>query len=109
MKRTEREIETVGIMIDLYCLHHHGGGKRCESCQKLYLYARQRSLKCPLGEEKTACGKCPIHCYRPEMKAEIRKVMKFSGPKMVRSHPILAMQHLWMTTRKEPPVTGKAK
>ena len=109
MKRIEREIRTVGIMIDMYCRHHHGSEKRCESCQALYSYARQRSLKCPFGEEKPACSKCRVHCYRQEMKAKIRDVMKFSGPKMVRSHPILAMQHLWMATRREPPATGKTK
>jgi hypothetical protein len=108
MKRIEREIKTVGIMIDLYCRRHHGGGKRCDDCHNLYSYARQRSLKCPFGEEKPACGKCRVHCYRQEMKTAIREVMKFSGPKMVHSHPILAMQHLWMTTRK-PPVMKIAK
>jgi hypothetical protein len=44
------------------------------------------------------------------MKARIREVMKFSGPRMVRSHPILALGHLWMARRGEPPVmTKKAK
>jgi hypothetical protein len=109
MKRIDREIKTVGIMIDMYCRHHHGGEKRCEGCQELYSYARKRSLKCPFGEEKPACGKCSIHCYRPEMKARIREVMKFSGTRMVHSHPILAMQHLWMATRNEPSGVKKAK
>jgi hypothetical protein len=109
MKRIEREIRTVGIMIDLYCRNHHSGEKRCDGCQELYLYAHQRSVKCPFGEEKPACGKCPVHCYRKGMKAKMREVMKFSGPKMVRSHPFLALQHLWMAARREPPVTGKMK
>jgi hypothetical protein len=109
MKRIEREIKTVGIMIDMYCRHHHDGDKLCESCQELYLYARQRSLKCPFGEDKPTCGKCRVHCYKPKMKAKIREVMKFSGPKMIHSHPILAMRHFFMATRKEPPVTEKWK
>lgn len=109
MKRIEREIKTVGIMIDMYCRRHHGGEKPCDGCRELYSYARRRSLQCPFGEEKTACGKCPIHCYRPEMKVRIREVMKFSGPRMVHSHPILAMRHLWMARRGEPPVMRKAK
>lgn len=107
MKRIEREIETAGIMIDLYCRRHHRGRGRCESCEELYRYARQRVLKCPFGEKKSACGSCPIHCYRPEMRARIREVMKFAGPRMVYSHPILAFRHLWMTGRKQPPVMKK--
>ncbi len=108
MKLIEREIKTVGIMIDMYCRQHHGGVTLCESCQELYSYARQRSLKCPFGEDKPACGKCQVHCYKPKMKAKIREVMKISGPKMIYSHPILAIRHL-MVTRKEAPATGKRK
>ncbi|MCE5265827.1 MAG: nitrous oxide-stimulated promoter family protein [Deltaproteobacteria bacterium] len=102
MKPIEREIETVGTMIDLYCRHHHGNGGRCQNCRELYLYARERLLKCPFGEKKPACGSCRIHCYRPEMRARIREVMKFAGPRMVYSHPILAFWHLRMARRKQP-------
>jgi len=42
------------------------------------------------------------------MKAEIREVMKYSGPKIIYSHPILAIRHL-MVTRKEAPATEKRK
>ena len=91
MKRIEREIETVGIMIDLYCRHHHGNAGRCKNCREFYLYSRERLLKCPFGGEKSACSPCRIHCYRPEMRARIREVMKFAGPRMVYSHPILAL------------------
>jgi len=102
MKHSELEIKTVGIMIDMYCRHHHGGDTLCSSCQELSSYARERAGKCPFGEDKPVCAKCPVHCYKPKMKAEIQKVMKFSGPKMIFSHPVLAMRHL-MTTRKEAP------
>lgn len=108
MKQIEREIKTVGIMIGMYCRHYHGGNKLCESCQELYSYARQRSLKCPFGEDKPACGKCDVHCYKPMMKAEIREVMKYSGPKIIYSHPILAIRHI-MVTRKEAPTAEKRK
>lgn len=96
-------------MIDMYCRHHHITDKHCESCKELYSYARQRSLKCPFGENKPACGKCPVHCYKPKMKAKIREVMKFSGPKMIHSHPILALRHFLMARRTEATATGKWK
>jgi len=106
MKRTEREVKTVGIMIGMYCRHHHGTEKICDGCRELYGYARQRSLKCPFGDDKPVCAKCHIHCYQPEMKAKIKEVMKFSGPKMVRSHPLLAVRHL-IAARKEAPARKK--
>jgi hypothetical protein len=93
MTRTEREIQTVRKMIDIYC--HHGGGKTlCEECLALCAYAEQRVEKCPFGEEKPACGQCPIHCYKPQMKEKIGRVMRFSGPKMIYRHPVLALRHL---------------
>jgi hypothetical protein len=107
MKRIEQEIKTIGIMIDIYCRHHHGSDKLCKSCQELYSYVHQRTRKCTFGEDKPACGKCQIHCFKPNMKAIIRDVMKFSGPKMIYSHPILAIRHLIATSRETPVTKNK--
>ena len=102
MKRTERERQTVGKMIGIYCRAHHGGGKAlCEECRALYAYAEQRAEKCPFGDEKPTCSQCPIHCYKPQMKERIGRVMRFSGPKMMYRHPVLALRHL-MAKRKVP-------
>ena len=30
-------------------------------------------------EQKTFCANCKVHCYKPEMREQIRKVMRFSG------------------------------
>ena len=95
MKRMEREKLTVRKMIGIYCRGNHGGGKAlCEQCRTLCAYAEQRAEKCPFGEEKPACSQCPIHCYRPQMKEKIGQVMRFSGPKMIYQHPVLALLHL---------------
>jgi hypothetical protein len=100
MKRSEREIKTVRKMIDIYCRGHHGGGAvPCGECRTLGLYAEQRTLKCPFGEEKPACGRCPIHCYKPQMKETIGRVMRYAGPKMIYRHPILALRHLIIAKR----------
>ena len=32
--------------------------------------------------------------YRPEMKERIRMVMRWSGPRMIIYHPIVAIRHL---------------
>jgi len=109
MKRMEHEIQTVRKMIGIYCRGHHGSGKAlCEECRELSAYAEQRAEKCPFGEEKPACSRCPIHCYKPRMKEKIGRVMRFSGPKMIYRHPILALRHL-IATRKVPTVPPAIK
>ena len=90
-------------MIDLYCAKHHAPeGVRCAECQELLQYALERLNRCPFQERKTTCAKCPVHCYRPELRDRIRAVMRYAGPRMLLRHPILAVLHLWDTLRKEP-------
>jgi hypothetical protein len=51
-------------------------------------------------EGKPTCAQCPIHCYKPAMREQIRDVMRYAGPRMLRRHPILAIRHLldgWKT------------
>ena len=94
MDRTEREIETVRRMISIHCRHNHRKGKLCQDCSKLFEYAEKRAKKCRFGEDKPACADCKVHCYRMEMRTQIREVMRFSGPRMVYSHPMDVIQHM---------------
>lgn len=76
-----------------------GVGKRdttglCDQCQHLMNYAMEKLDKCPQKENKPTCLKCTIHCYSDEMRERIRDVMKFSGPRMLMKHPVLAVRHL---------------
>ena len=98
--KREREKQLVSQMIALYCRKNHGGRTLCPDCAALDAYARQRSEKCPFMETKTFCSNCKVHCYKPEMREKIRKVMRFSGPRMIFSHPILAIRHV-IETKKE--------
>jgi len=50
----------------------------CSVCQDLLTYAIKRNELCPL-DPKPRCKKCHVHCYKPEMRERIRKVMAFSG------------------------------
>lgn len=109
MGRIEREKKTVAAMIRIYCRDQHGGCRGlCESCQALLQYAWQRLDKCPFGEEKTTCARCPVHCYKPAMREGIRRVMRYAGPRMLYTHPLLAIRHLWDEQRK-PPVWSERK
>lgn len=98
---TKREKELVSQMIALYCRKQHGNKQGlCTECAELDNYARQRSDKCPFMETKTFCSNCKVHCYKPVMREKIREVMRFSGSRMIFSHPITAVRHV-VETKKE--------
>ncbi|MDZ7270994.1 MAG: nitrous oxide-stimulated promoter family protein [candidate division KSB1 bacterium] len=98
--RVRREEKTVAAMIHLYCagVHWTWQGLCCQ-CTELLAYARQRLARCPFGADKPTCAKCAVHCYRPEMRARIRAVMRYAGPRMLFRHPVLAFFHLVHTLR----------
>lgn len=101
-KKREREKETVSLMIRLYCRKkHHTKGGLCKECSELNEYARLRSDKCPFMETKTFCSNCRVHCYRPEMRGKIKAVMRFSGPRMIFSHPVMAVRHVIESKREK--------
>ena len=100
--RIEREKRTVTAMIELYCHDRHAAaqGELCQQCADLHAYAMQRLDRCPFQEGKTTCAKCAIHCYRPDRKEQIRTIMRYAGPRMMRSHPLLALRHLLKKFKK---------
>lgn len=102
--RMRRERKTIEAMIGIYCRHHHGvaKGELCSDCCQLLEYALLRLKHCPFQEGKTTCGKCPRHCYKPDMREKVRQVMRFSGPKMIWSHPLLAIGHMLDGLQKKP-------
>jgi ribosomal protein L40E len=93
--RIAREKKTVKIMIEMYCNAHHGKtAVLCRECSSLYDYAINKIDKCPFHEKKPVCGKCPVHCYKPEMREKMCAVMRYSGPKILMSHPVQGMMHI---------------
>ena len=102
-KRLQRERKTVRIMIEIYCREYHKNpGGLCAECQDLVQYSEKRVDHCVFGSEKPTCAKCPIHCYKTDMREKIKAVMRFSGPKMIFKHPVLAIYHLLDSKRKVP-------
>lgn len=82
-------------MIGMYCRSHHNSGKSlCENCEKLKNYSGMRLDKCPYGEDKPVCSECQTHCYKSDMREQIRTVMRWAGPRMILRHPVLAIDHL---------------
>ena len=107
----QKEIEVVGLMIEKYCRGNHGSkkGELCPECRKLLEYAKFRREKCPHGDNKPFCSNCKIHCYKPDMKERIRLVMRYSGPRMITDHPVIAMRHLFETKREKKKLEASEK
>lgn len=116
MKRSRIEIEkeTVVQMIGIYCKGHHKEEWKkkkkeiklmdpsaktsclCDECADLQAYALKRLSYCKFGEEKKFCSQCPVHCYHPKYKEKVKKVMKYSGPRILFHHPILVIKHMFV-------------
>ncbi len=102
-KRIQREAAVVEMMIGKYCRAlHHPEGEFCRECGDLLDYARQRLAQCPWQENKTSCGQCPVHCYKPEMRRKIRQVMRYAGPRMLLTNPVISVRHFLDGRRKKP-------
>ena len=94
-RRRRREERTIAAMIRLYCRNRHDGASDlCGECAALLDYARQRLVHCRYGVDKPTCARCPVHCYKPVLREQIRAVMRYSGPRMAPRHPVLAAAHL---------------
>jgi hypothetical protein len=107
-RRLAREDKTIAAMIALYCRDHHAGAPAgqgddglCTDCTELLDYARLRLEKCRYGADKPTCANCDTHCYRPALREQVRVVMRYSGPRMLKRHPVLAVAHL-VDSRKTP-------
>ena len=90
-------------MIRIYCLGNHKesrkeesvkGKELCSKCKELAEYAEFRLEKCPFKKNKGFCSFCKIHCYKPEYRAQMKEVMRYSGSRMLLSHPIFALSHV---------------
>ena len=107
--RLERESRTIRAMLRIYCKGVHGSAAGpCVSCAELDRYADLRLARCPYGEAKPTCVKCPIHCYQPDRKREMRIVMRYAGPRMLLRHPLLALRHRVDGLTAAPPRPRKA-
>ena len=97
---TEEEVKAIKTMVTIYCKgqkHEQHGSELCEECQSLLDYANARIDRCPRKEVKTFCNTCPIHCYKPEYRNKIKEVMKYSGPRLLYKHPVIATRHVLNT------------
>jgi hypothetical protein len=106
-KKLLRESRTLTAMVRMYCRDTHGSQSGlCDECTTLHEYAQKRLAHCRFGPDKPVCSKCPVHCYRPEMRQRVAVVMRYSGPRMLRRHPVLGLSHLVDKRRPAPDIQG---
>lgn len=92
----KRESVIVHSMICMYCKANHNSiDMLCADCKQLSDYAEKRLLSCMYGETKPVCKQCPVHCYSPKMREQMRIVMRWAGSRMILRHPIFAIVHLF--------------
>ncbi|HDW8579830.1 TPA: nitrous oxide-stimulated promoter family protein [Escherichia coli] len=106
-KRISREKLTIKKMIDLYQAKCPQASAEPEHYDALFAYARKRLDKCVFGEEKPACKQCPVHCYQPAKREEMKQIMRWAGPRMLWRHPILTVRHLIDDKRPVPELPEK--
>jgi hypothetical protein len=93
--RREREKIIVQMMINMNCeANHRYEGTLCKECAELSAYAEKRLLYCLYGELKPVCKVCPVHCYSPQRREQMKQVMRFSGPRMIYTKPFYAIVHI---------------
>jgi hypothetical protein len=96
-------------MVALYCQKHHAvDGSLCAECSALTAYAHERLEKCPFGSEKPTCATCPIHCYKPACREQVKEVMRYAGPRLLLRRPVLTVRHL-LEERKAIPKLKSAR
>lgn len=108
-----REQKTLARFIEVYCHDHHEPAdaasiplrtlnvreiighipRLCPECAKLLAHALVKRQNCPM-DPKPMCKHCPKHCYAPTYRQQIRKVMAYSGRKLVLRGRVDYLLHL---------------
>lgn len=109
-KHWRQEVELIPKMIRIYCKgKHKTKDGLCTECEELKDYALFRLSKCPFKVNKGFCSFCKIHCYKPDMREKIKDVMKYSGPRMLFTHPIFSISHVVQMIKYKKSLKKKAK
>ena len=100
MTNIEYDKHIIRFMVELYCRRHLGQENPSEEWQRLIGYAQRHLDSCPYGEAKPACKRCKTHCYNPRMAGMMRRVMRWTGPRMPFLAPKATWCHVWQLLRR---------
>ena len=108
MNAEEKRAHEAAIMTQMIAIYCRGKGHLgrtritdgapalCPDCRALLAYALSRVEGCPRMDIKSFCSVCPVHCYSKDMRAQVRDVMRYSGPRMLLHHPLTTLRHMWI-------------
>ncbi|EIF5205267.1 nitrous oxide-stimulated promoter family protein [Salmonella enterica] len=105
--RIAREKLTIKKMIALYASRCPQASNDEAHYDALFSYAQKRLDKCVFGEDKPACKQCPVHCYQPAGREEMKQIMRWAGPRMLWRHPVLTVRHFIDDKRPVPELPEK--
>ena len=93
---SETSVSVSDLIYPIFVIEGENIKNPIESMPGIYQYSIDRLEHCRFGaaEVKPTCRKCPVHCYNPDMRTRVRKVMRWAGPRMLLYHPIAALRHL---------------
>ncbi len=97
-----KEKEIVNLMIDIYYKKElkKDKNKKIEK-EDLKNYVKYRLSLCPFKENKPFCSNCKIHCYDKFHRELIKKVMRYSGKRIIFIHPLIAIKHIKETFKRK--------
>lgn len=93
-KVINREKRTIAFMIRLYCQRHLHLSLPDAKHAALIEYCQRRLDRCRWQDKKPACKRCPVHCYAPSQREEVRRIMRWAGPRMMFYAPLETIRHL---------------
>ncbi len=84
-EQIQKDLRTLTAFVEVFCREKHGGAKGapCAECGDLLGYGTARLNHCPY-DPKPKCKECETHCYKPDYRARMQEVMKFSGMHFVK-------------------------
>ena len=75
--RLRSRLESDGVLLGVY---RKRVPRLCGECAEFMRYAEGRRALCQ-KHPKPFCVACETHCYKPDMRAYSRDVMRYAGPK----------------------------
>lgn len=98
MKRPDEDRRTVEAIGQIYCHDHHGNAERdsgglCANCREAIELTIQRTEACPHGHSGN-CEDCKTHCQHGQAQENIKKIMRYSAPRMAYKHPIMTLRYI---------------
>ncbi len=102
-KKINSDAAMLAKMVEIYCRHHHGVAVKkeivrrgiletldlretrlCCECASLLVHGLVKRINCPF-DPKPRCKRCTEPCFSGEYRIFVKKVMRYSGLKLIKS------------------------